>query len=192
MEMVHIAPLRSDLALAIAKLERVQKILNEEDLMPAPSLMAANKFIKEAAVLMFDVSLPLESAMERITEADMEEYAATLKPTDNNEEDDIDEQPEGQFYIVTLHYLKLLSDRPRMYNCTKQTVPPVDLEESHGGENAFPKHCTYCGRDELRFSRVEEHSKPDSDGHTEILKAYKIHHVVCPNCGTEGPLEDFQ
>lgn len=192
MEMVHTKSLRDDLALAIAKLERVQRILNEEDRMSAPSLMAANSFIKQAAVLMFDVSLPLESAMERITPGDMEEYAATLKPTEGNEEeDDIEEQPEGQRYIVTLHYLKLLSGKPDLYNAIKQTAPPIDLEESHGGDDAFPKHCHYCGRDELRFSRVEEH-KPDDEGNVEITKVYEIHHVVCPYCGTEGSLEDFQ
>lgn len=190
MEMVHTVSLRDDLALVIAKLERVHRILSEEDRMSAPRLMAANHFIKDAKNILFDVASPLERAIEQITEADMEEYMLTIKPTDDGEEEDI--QPESQCYIVTLHYLKLLSDRPDMYHVTKQTVPPVDLEESHGGEKAFPKHCRHCGRDELRFSRVEEHSEPDSDGNVEILKVYKIHHVVCPNCGTEGPLEDFQ
>ncbi len=189
MEMVHTKALRSDLAIAIAKLERVQKILNEEDRMSAPSLMAADSFLKEAAAILFDVSHPLDMAMARLTEDDMEEYWSTLKPTNDNEEEDI--QSKSTRYIVTHHYLRLLSDKPEAYYVTKQTAPPVDLEESHGGEEAFPKYCTHCGRDELRFSRVEEH-KPDDEGNIEITKVYKIHHVVCTYCGTEGPLEDFQ
>jgi len=190
MEMVHTVALRDDLALAIAKLERVHRILSEEDRMSAPSLMAANHFIKDAKNILFDVASPLERAMEQTTEDDIEEYRSTLSSDESNEEEEI--QSEGKRVIVTLHYLKLLSDKPDLYNATKQTAPPLELEVSHGGKEAFPRHCTYCGRDELRFSRVEDHSEPDSDGNIEILKVYKIHHVVCPNCGTEGPLEDFQ
>jgi len=95
-------------------------------------------------------------------------------------------------YISTLHYTRLNSDEPEMLDATLQTVPPLELEESQGGQGAFPKHCPNCGGDELSFSRVEDRSDTGGDGFSEFIKAYKIHYVVCINCGEEGELEDFQ
>lgn len=93
-------------------------------------------------------------------------------------------------YISTLHYIRLLSD-PEMISVDQQTFPAVLIEQREG-EEAFPKHCPACGSDELKFSRVEEYDDPDPDGHKELIKTYRIHHVVCVKCSEEGTLAHFQ
>lgn len=94
-------------------------------------------------------------------------------------------------FISTLHYLRLNSDNPELLGVDRQTFPAVLIKKSEG-EEAFPKHCPACGSDELRFSRVEEYDEPDADGHKELIKVYRIHHVVCVACSQEGSLTYFQ
>lgn len=95
-------------------------------------------------------------------------------------------------FIAAYHYEKLRQGPdPEMIKAERIPYPPEELEETHGGEETFPKECPRCGSDELKFFRVED--RINVGMHDEELdKAYKVFHVVCMRCPEEGPIEKFQ
>ena len=85
-KMIDVQPLRSDLQIIEAKLELSLEVLNEADSMPVASLMATSARLKRAEKMLSDVCFVLSMAMAQLTNDDVEEYAETLGPTDDNEE----------------------------------------------------------------------------------------------------------
>ena len=87
-----------------------------------------------------------------------------------------------------------LQQKPEMVKVERIPYPPEELEETHGGEETFPKECPECGSDTLKFFRVEELINSVFidmlDG--DLGTVYKVFHVVCTRCRFSGPIEKFQ